>query len=94
MGLVVVVQIDVCSLSFLVKFTKAAPQLPMEELVSLSKEMVAALTTCCTLSDEFACVDNLVSMVYVPDYAVVYSNLRFLKVRYNYIIAPHSLLNS
>ncbi|XP_034365041.1 afamin [Arvicanthis niloticus] len=48
---------------FLVKFTKAAPQLPTEELVSLSKEMVAALATCCTLSDEFACVDNLADLV-------------------------------
>uniref|UniRef100_A0A8C6HG80 Afamin n=1 Tax=Mus spicilegus TaxID=10103 RepID=A0A8C6HG80_MUSSI len=54
---------DTLQRHFLVKFTKAAPQLPMEELVSLSKEMVAALTTCCTLSDEFACVDNLADLV-------------------------------
>lgn len=54
---------DALQSHFLVKFTKAAPQLPMEELVSLSKEMVAALATCCTLSDEFACVDNLADFV-------------------------------
>ncbi|XP_038947572.1 afamin isoform X1 [Rattus norvegicus] len=54
---------DALQRHFLVKFTKAAPQLPMEELVSLSKEMVAALATCCTLSDEFACVDNLADLV-------------------------------
>lgn len=54
---------DTLQRHFLVKFTKAAPQLPVEELVSLSKEMVAALATCCTLSDEFACVDNLADLV-------------------------------
>ncbi|GAB1289828.1 Afamin [Apodemus speciosus] len=54
---------DALQRHFLIKFTKAAPQLPMEELVSLSKEMVAALASCCTLSDEFACVDNLADLV-------------------------------
>ncbi|XP_052054764.1 afamin [Apodemus sylvaticus] len=54
---------DALQRHFLIKFTKAAPQLPVEELVSLSKEMVAALATCCTLSDEFACVDNLADLV-------------------------------
>ncbi|XP_055451904.1 afamin isoform X1 [Psammomys obesus] len=48
---------------YLAKFTKAAPQLSVEELISLSKEMAAALATCCTLSEEFACVDNLADLV-------------------------------
>ncbi|XP_052591791.1 afamin [Peromyscus californicus insignis] len=50
-------------LHYLVKFTKAAPQLSTEELISLSKEMVAALASCCTLSEEFACVDDLADLV-------------------------------
>ncbi|XP_040822942.1 afamin isoform X1 [Ochotona curzoniae] len=48
---------------YLIKLTKTAPQLPTEELISLGKEMVVALTTCCTLSEEFACVDNLMDLV-------------------------------
>ncbi|XP_046513196.1 afamin isoform X1 [Equus quagga] len=48
---------------YLIKFTKIAPQLSTEELTFLGKEMVTALTTCCTLSEEFACVDNLVDLV-------------------------------
>ncbi|KAL1791284.1 afamin [Sigmodon hispidus] len=50
---------DTLQLHYLVKFTKAAPQLSVEELVSLSEEMVEALASCCTLSEEFACVDDL-----------------------------------
>lgn len=48
---------------YLIKLTKIAPQLSTEELTFLGKEMVTALTTCCTLSEEFACVDNLVDLV-------------------------------
>ncbi|XP_063096585.1 afamin isoform X1 [Cavia porcellus] len=48
---------------YLIKLTKIAPQLSTEELISLGKEMVTALTTCCTLSDEFACVDDLADLV-------------------------------
>ncbi|KAM9237747.1 afamin-like [Dugong dugon] len=48
---------------YLVKLTKMAPQLSTEELTSLSKETVAALTMCCTQSEQFACVDNLVDLV-------------------------------
>ncbi|KAG3276437.1 afamin [Ictidomys tridecemlineatus] len=47
----------------LIELTKIAPQLSTEELISLGKEMVIALTTCCTLSEEFACVDNLADLV-------------------------------
>ncbi|KAL6088825.1 hypothetical protein STEG23_014090, partial [Scotinomys teguina] len=54
---------DALELHYLVKFTKAVPQLSVEELVSLSKEMVAALASCCTLSEEFACVDDLAHIV-------------------------------
>ncbi|XP_068831390.1 afamin isoform X3 [Capricornis sumatraensis] len=54
---------DVCSFSYLINLTKLAPQLSTEELTFLGKEMVIALTTCCTLSEEFACVDNLVDLV-------------------------------
>lgn len=61
-------QTDKCSFSYLIKFTKIAPQLSTEELTFLGKEMVTALTTCCTLSEEFACVDNLVSVVHILDY--------------------------
>lgn len=57
---------DTFSFSYLIKLTKTAPQLPTEELISLGKEMVVALTTCCTLSEEFACVDNLVSLAPHP----------------------------
>ncbi|XP_054445792.1 afamin [Pteronotus mesoamericanus] len=48
---------------YLIKFTKIAPQLSTDELTFLGEEMVTALTTCCTLSEEFACVDNLVDLV-------------------------------
>ncbi|KAB0354208.1 hypothetical protein FD755_022746 [Muntiacus reevesi] len=48
---------------YLINLTKLAPQLSTEELTFLGKEMVIALTTCCTLSEEFACVDNLVDLV-------------------------------
>ncbi|XP_006212589.1 afamin [Vicugna pacos] len=48
---------------YLIKLTKIAPQLSTEELTFLGKEMVIALTTCCTLSEEFACVDNLMDLV-------------------------------
>uniref|UniRef100_A0A4W2IKM1 Afamin n=1 Tax=Bos indicus x Bos taurus TaxID=30522 RepID=A0A4W2IKM1_BOBOX len=48
---------------YLINLTKLAPQLSTEELTFLGKEMVMALTTCCTLSEEFACVDNLVDLV-------------------------------
>ncbi|NIG58721.1 afamin [Pontoporia blainvillei] len=48
---------------YLINLTKLAPQLSTEELTFLGKEMVTALTTCCTLSEEFACVDNLVDLV-------------------------------
>ena len=77
------------SFSYLVKFTKVAPQLSMEELNSLSEGMMAALTTCCTLSEEFSCVDDLVSMAHVPDSS--FCSLQFLKC--HYIIALHSLSN-
>ncbi|EPY78247.1 serum albumin [Camelus ferus] len=56
-------QTDKCSFSYLIKLTKIAPQLSTEELTFLGKEMVIALTTCCTLSEEFACVDNLMDLV-------------------------------
>lgn len=62
-------QTDKCSFSYLINLTKLAPQLSTEELTFLGKEMVTALTTCCTLSEEFACVDNLVSLAHVPDYS-------------------------
>ena len=58
---------DICSFSYLINLTKLAPQLSTEELTFLGKEMVMALTTCCTLSEEFACVDNLVSLAHIPD---------------------------
>ncbi|XP_008051124.1 afamin [Carlito syrichta] len=45
---------------YLMSLTKIAPQLSTEELMFLAKRMVMALTTCCTQSGEFACVDNLV----------------------------------
>lgn len=48
---------------YLIKVTKIAPQLSTEELISFSKEMVTAWSTCCTLSEEFACVDNLADLV-------------------------------
>uniref|UniRef100_G1SHH2 Afamin n=1 Tax=Oryctolagus cuniculus TaxID=9986 RepID=G1SHH2_RABIT len=48
---------------YLIKLTKTAPQLSTEELLSLGQEMVMALSTCCTLSEEFACVDNLMDLV-------------------------------
>ncbi|XP_060273182.1 afamin isoform X7 [Ovis aries] len=48
---------------YLINLTKLAPQLSTEELTFLGKEMVIALTTCCTLSEEFACVDNLMDLV-------------------------------
>ncbi|XP_073898123.1 afamin isoform X2 [Castor canadensis] len=48
---------------YFIKLTKIAPQLSTEELMSLGNEMVTALTTCCTLSEEFACVDNLADLV-------------------------------
>ncbi|XP_039701362.1 afamin [Pteropus medius] len=48
---------------YLIKLTKIAPQLSTEELTFIGEEMVTALTTCCTLSEEFACVDNLVDLV-------------------------------
>ncbi|XP_053437599.1 afamin [Nycticebus coucang] len=48
---------------YLIRLTKTAPQLSTEELIFLSKNMVTALTTCCTLSEELACVDNLVDLV-------------------------------
>ncbi|MEJ1274754.1 alpha fetoprotein [Cricetulus griseus] len=54
---------DALQLHYLVKFTKAAPQLSLEELIYLSKGMMEALTTCCTLSEEFACVDDLADLV-------------------------------
>ncbi|XP_060273181.1 afamin isoform X5 [Ovis aries] len=54
---------DICSFSYLINLTKLAPQLSTEELTFLGKEMVIALTTCCTLSEEFACVDNLMDLV-------------------------------
>uniref|UniRef100_A0A2K6FHT8 Afamin n=1 Tax=Propithecus coquereli TaxID=379532 RepID=A0A2K6FHT8_PROCO len=56
-------QTDKCSFSYLIRLTKTAPQLSTEELISLGEKMVMALTTCCTLSEEFACVDNLVDLV-------------------------------
>ncbi|XP_051026552.1 afamin [Acomys russatus] len=54
---------DALLLHYIAKFTKAAPQLSAEELISLSKEMTTALATCCTLTEEFACVDNLADLV-------------------------------
>ncbi|XP_041527445.1 afamin [Microtus oregoni] len=54
---------DALKLHYLVKFTKIAPQLSMEELNSLSEGMMATLTTCCTLSEEFSCVDDLAELV-------------------------------
>ncbi|XP_014402093.1 PREDICTED: afamin [Myotis brandtii] len=48
---------------YFIKFTKIAPQLSTDELTFLGEEMVTALLTCCTLSEEFACVDNLVDLV-------------------------------
>ncbi|XP_017520825.3 afamin [Manis javanica] len=48
---------------YLIKLTKIAPQLSTDGLTFLGKEMVAALSTCCTLSEEFACVDNLMDLV-------------------------------
>ncbi|XP_006142976.1 afamin isoform X2 [Tupaia chinensis] len=47
----------------LIRMTKKVPQLSTEELVFLGKEMVTVLTTCCTQSEEFACVDNLADLV-------------------------------
>ncbi|XP_036270007.1 afamin [Pipistrellus kuhlii] len=47
----------------LIKFTKIAPQLSTDELIFLGEEMETALLTCCTLSEEFGCVDNLVDLV-------------------------------
>ncbi|XP_054342296.1 afamin [Pongo pygmaeus] len=49
---------------YLIRLTKIAPQLSTEELVSLGEKMVTAFTTCCTLSEEFACVDNLADLVF------------------------------
>ncbi|XP_023561756.1 afamin [Octodon degus] len=48
---------------YFIKLTKIAPQLSTEELISLGNDMVTALITCCTLSDEFACVDDLADLV-------------------------------
>ncbi|XP_012600270.2 afamin isoform X3 [Microcebus murinus] len=48
---------------YLIRLTKTAPQLSTEELISLGEKMAMALATCCTLSEEFACVDNLVDLV-------------------------------
>ncbi|XP_024434705.2 afamin [Desmodus rotundus] len=48
---------------YLIKFTKIAPQLSTDEVTFLGEEMVRALATCCTLSEEFACVDNLADLV-------------------------------
>ncbi|XP_066088855.1 afamin isoform X1 [Saccopteryx bilineata] len=48
---------------YFIKLTKTAPQLSTDEVIFLGEEMVTALTTCCTLSEEFACVDNLVDLV-------------------------------
>ncbi|KAM5284312.1 afamin [Hipposideros larvatus] len=48
---------------YLTKLTKIAPQLSTEELTFLGEDMVTALITCCTLSEEFACVDNLMDLV-------------------------------
>lgn len=48
---------------YLIKFTKMAPQLSTDELTFLGEEMVIALLTCCTLSEEFGCTDNLVDLV-------------------------------
>nr|XP_010340893.2 afamin [Saimiri boliviensis boliviensis] len=48
---------------YLIRLTKIAPQLSTEELVSLGKKMVTVFTTCCTLSEEFACVENLADLV-------------------------------
>ncbi|XP_036102183.1 afamin [Molossus molossus] len=48
---------------YLIRFTKIAPQLSTDELTFLGEGMVTALTSCCTLSEEFACVDNLVDLV-------------------------------
>ncbi|XP_045713629.1 afamin isoform X2 [Phyllostomus hastatus] len=54
---------DIFMANYLIKFTKMAPQLSTDEVTFLGEEMVTALTTCCTLSEEFACVDNLVDLV-------------------------------
>ncbi|KAM5159196.1 afamin-like [Callospermophilus lateralis] len=51
-----------CSFNSFIKLTKRAPQLFTEELILLGKEVVTALTTCCTLSEEFACVDNMADL--------------------------------
>uniref|UniRef100_A0A8D1VE57 Afamin n=2 Tax=Sus scrofa TaxID=9823 RepID=A0A8D1VE57_PIG len=48
---------------YLARLTKIAPQLSTDELTFLGKEMMIALATCCTLSEEFACVDNLMDLV-------------------------------
>ncbi|XP_012319828.1 afamin [Aotus nancymaae] len=48
---------------YLIRLTKIAPQLSTEELVSLGKKMVTVFTTCCTLNEEFACVENLADLV-------------------------------
>ncbi|KAL2780405.1 afamin precursor [Daubentonia madagascariensis] len=48
---------------YFIRLTKIAPHLSTEELISLGEKMVMALNTCCTLSEEFACVDNLVDLV-------------------------------
>ncbi|XP_064141776.1 afamin-like [Loxodonta africana] len=48
---------------YLVKFTKMAPQLSTNELISVSKEIVAALAMCCAQSKQFACVDYSVDLV-------------------------------
>ncbi|XP_025240605.1 afamin-like [Theropithecus gelada] len=54
---------DGLTYQYLIRLTKIAPQLSSEELVSLGRKMVTAFTTCCTLSEEFACVDNLADLV-------------------------------
>lgn len=51
------------SFRLLVHYTKKAPQLSAQELVMFTKNMAAAATKCCPLSDEqqFVCMEDAVS---------------------------------
>ncbi|XP_015448988.1 alpha-fetoprotein-like [Pteropus alecto] len=50
----------------LVLYTKKAPQLSAQELVAFTKNMAAAATNCCPLSDEqkFVCVEDTAKLIF------------------------------
>nr|XP_023493749.1 alpha-fetoprotein isoform X2 [Equus caballus] len=51
--------------SLIVLYTKKAPQLSAQELVMFTKNMAAAATKCCPLSDEqqFICMEDSVKLI-------------------------------